>query len=353
MDPQPHGFDSAGGDGDLFRLALEAAPAGMLMIDRAAGGIMLVNAQIERLFGYAREELIGRSLAMLVPERYRAQGPWFDDDFFRAAQTRPMSGNRELFGLREDGREIPVEISLTPVRTPKGDYILASIVDITERQRAIEQLRERSDDLAASLKERDVLLQEVHHRVKNNLQVISSLINMQIRKGGEGAPREVLTECKRRVEAIGLIHEKLYQSHDYARVPFSDYARSLARNIVHASDPSAAGVDLRLECDDISLPVDKAISCGLILNELITSAMKHVYPDGVRGQLRVDLHRVEGGKVRLTVKDSGTGMPEQERGSSSPLGLQLVSTLTAQLDGSLLNEVGDGTSVSVEFPVSE
>jgi two-component sensor histidine kinase len=330
MDPAfPH---SAGDNGDLFRLALDAAPTGMLLID-GAGGITLVNAQIERLFGYSRAELIGERLEKIVPERNGAMG-----------------AGRELSGLRKDGQEIPVEITLTPVRTAEGDFVLGSIVDITERKQAIEQLRERTADLTTSLRERDVLLQEVHHRVKNNLQVISSLINMQIRKGSDGVAREVLTECKRRVEAIGLIHEKLYQSHDYSRVPFSDYARSLARNLVHASDPSAAGIELRLECDDISLPVDKAISCGLILNELITTAMRHARPEG-RGQLLVSLHRVEDGNVRLTVKDSGVGMQEQERGSASPLGLQLVNTLTAQLEGKLRTEVGDGTCVSVEFPV--
>lgn len=351
MDPAfPNSLGPSDNGSDLFRLALEAAPTGMLMINRA-GNITLVNAQIERLFGYSRDELIGTPLERLVPERYRSKHPTFRQDFFRAPQTRAMGVGRELFGLHKDGREIPVEIGLTPVHTRDGDFVLSSIVDITERKRALEQLRERTDDLSASLRERDVLLQEVHHRVKNNLQVISSLINMQIRKGSEGAAREVLTECKRRVEAIGLIHEKLYQSRDYARVPFSDYARSLSRNIVHAADASMAGVELQLECDDVSLPVDKAISCGLILNELITNAMKHAYPEGGRGQLYVGLQRIADGKVRLTVKDSGVGMQESERASTGSLGLQLVNTLSAQLEGALRTEVNNGTCVSVEFPV--
>jgi PAS domain S-box-containing protein len=338
------------GDNELFRLALEAAPIGVLLFDRA-GHVVLINAHVEQLFGYSRDELLGRPLELLIPERFRASHRALQDDFFKDQQHRPMGSGREFFGRHKQGHDVPVEISLKPVRRSDGDFVLCSIADITERKRTIEQLRERTADLTASLRERDVLLQEVHHRVKNNLQVISSLINLQIRKGSDGAAREVLTECKRRVEAIGLIHEKLYQSHDYSRVPFSDYARSLARNIMHAVEASPAGAELSFDCDDIALPVDKAISCGLILNELLTDVMKHGRPQGPRGQLAVGLHRVGDGQVRLSVTSSGFDTHEPTGGTNPPLGLQLVKALTSQLDGELVSEAGNDTSVSVVFPV--
>jgi len=118
-----------------------------------------------------------------------------------------------------------------------------------------------------------VLLQEVHHRVKNNLQVISSLMNMQVRRTDDASSRSALAECQNRVLAIALIHEKLYQSRNYARVPFSDYARSLADNIFHATGVSPGNTKLSVEFESLSLAVDKAIPCGLILNELITNAL--------------------------------------------------------------------------------
>jgi two-component system, sensor histidine kinase PdtaS len=307
----------------------------MLLMDQA-GRITFVNAQIERMFGYTRDELIGKPVETLVPHA-------------RAAGAGP-----DRCGLRKDGTEMPIEIGLNALQTPEGSFVLSSIADIAERRRAMEQLRERSDDLAASLRERDVLLQEIHHRVKNNLQVISSLINMQIRKLEDRASREVLAECKLRVEAIALIHEKLYQSRDYAHVPFSDYARSLANNIVHAAMASRSGIVLHVECEPLSLPVDKAISCGLILNELITNALKHAYPSG-GGPLHVRLQRLDGGQAKLTVCDEGVGMAEQRstKSGKGSLGLQIVDTLTDQLDGSLSITRDGGTSVTVEFPVAD
>jgi len=331
---------------ELFRIALEAAPTGMLLID-PAGRITLVNAQLERLFGYPRTELIGCLIEQLVPQRYRARHPEFRDEFFRDPQTRTMGIGRELFGLRRDGSEVPVEIGLTPVNASEGRFVLASIVDITERRRALEQLRERTNELGTSLRERELLLQEVHHRVKNNLQLISSLMNMQARKAATGESRLALAECKRRVEAIGLIHEKLYQSHSYAEVPFSDYVRSLAANLLHTDDQTAA-IELDCQCDVISLPVDKAISCGLLLNELIICALKHVLAQRT-GRLHLELRRPETGRIHLTVRDCGIDLAGRAD-STRPLGLQLIDMLAQQLNGDL-HTTAVGT-VTVSFPLA-
>lgn len=483
---------------EQLRLAIEAAPTSMLMVDRQ-GTIVVVNAQVEQLFGYARDVLVGRPVEMLVPARFRGAHSVLRDGFFRHPQFRAMGGGRDLYGLHRDGSEVPIEIGLNPIHTETGDFVLSSIVDVSDRKRAQKALREsearlrlaqhvagigtfewnietgmntwtpemeamhgvptgsfagsleawqrlvhpddrakiaayaghileggaaegeaewrvvwpdgtvrwlashwkvfnspagkplhvtginidlterkraeqererlvtqlgalnaeleervrgRTAQLTTALKERDVLLQEVHHRVKNNLQVISSLINMQIRKLVDRASRSGLEECRARVEAIALIHEKLYQSRDYARVPFSDYARSLAGNIFHASGVSPANITLGLDVEPTMLPVDKAIPCGLILNELITNALKHAFPGGRNGSIHVELRQAPGGAVMLVVSDDGIGLAHDvDPRSSTTLGMQLVSTLVEQLDGEIEVVRRDGMAFHVTFPV--
>jgi PAS domain S-box-containing protein len=364
-EPDEHGFDVT----EQFRLAIEASPTGMLMMDHE-GRIVLVNAQVEKLFGYPRQELLGQRLEVLVPRRFRGQHPRFRQAFFGAPKARPMGAGRELHGLRKDGTEVPIEIGLNPLQTPAGEFVLSSIVDITERKRAdrereglLEQLRTlnaeleervrlRTAELSATLKEREVLLQEIHHRVKNNLQVISSLINMQVRRVADLPTRGALEECQTRVLAIALIHEKLYQSKDYGRVPFSEYATSLAQSIFHTTGVSSAAISLHLDVEKLSLAVDKAIPCGLILNELITNALKHAFPNERRGVIAVTLKRPSPRLVRLSVADDGVGLaPAFALERSDSLGMQLVSTLVEQLDGTLEITGPRGTTFVVTFPV--
>ena len=353
---------------EQFRLAIEASPTGMLMMDEQ-GQIVLVNVQIEKLFGYPRQELLGQKIEMLVPNRYRDSHPGSRQTFFGQPRARAMGAGRDLYGLRKDGSEVPIEIGLNPLRTPEGSFVLSSVVDITERMRAnqerdalLGQLRslnadlelrvsERTAELTSTLRERDVLLQEIHHRVKNNLQVISSLINLQLRQLSDPTSRGALEECQTRVQAIALIHEKLYQSRDYSRVPFSEYARGLAGNVFHALGVSNSKVTLELAIESLLLGVDKAIPCGLILNELITNCLKHAFPQERKGCVRVELSR-EGGDAVLRVSDDGVGMPpELLPQESASLGMSLIHTLVGQLEGRIQIDKQPGTSVRVAFPV--
>ncbi|HEY6562338.1 MAG TPA: PAS domain S-box protein [Polyangiaceae bacterium] len=354
-------------EAEQFRRAIEAAPTGMLMTDRE-GSIVLVNAQLEKQFGYEREELIGKPVELLVPERFRARHSGHRAAFSRDAKARPMGVGRDLFGLRKDGGEIPIEIGLNPLQTRDGEFVLGSVVDITERKRAEleraslvaqlkalnsaleERVRSRTSDLMTALKEREVLLQEVHHRVKNNLQIVSSLINMQLRKADIGVNHDALKECQTRVQAIALIHEKLYQSKDYARVPFSEYIRSLASSVFQATGASSPQVSLDLALDEVWLSVDQAIPCGLLLNELITNSIKHAFTDGRAGTIRVELAKIDDGRIRLGVEDDGVGMPDgMNIHEVESLGLQLVCALAEQLEGNLEVIGRRGTSFQLTF----
>jgi PAS domain S-box-containing protein len=331
--------------------------------------MVLVNAQIERLFGYPREALVGQRIEMLVPERFRARHPEFRAAFLRDPRCRLMGAGRDLYGLRRDGSEVPIEIGLNPVRTPEGRFVLSSVADVSERKRG-ERERERlvgelrtlnaeleqrvdarTHEIVAALKEREVLLQEVHHRVKNNLQVISSLISMQARSLPKDASREALQECQTRVQAIALIHEKLYQSRDYAQVPFAEYARSLVSTVFEATGVAPDRVSLVLATEDVALAVDKAIPCGLILNELVTNALKHAFPDGRHGTIRVELGQLPDGTLHLEVSDAGVGLPADLDLEQSPsLGLHLVRMLARQLGATLRIEREGGTRFHLDVP---
>lgn len=334
---------------EQFRLALEAAPIGMLMVDRQ-GRITFANAQIEKLFGYTRAELIGAQIEQLLPANSRERHSSHRNDYFAAPQTRASGAIQDLHGVRMDGTQIPLEVGLAPVSASDGELVLCSVIDITQRKRSEQQLRERTADLMAAIRERDVLLQEIHHRVKNNLQVISSLINMQIRKLTVSASRDVLKECKTRIEAISLIHQKLYQTTNFANVQFADYARSLAGNVLHVAEASER-ITMEFDFDDIALPVDKAIPCGLILNELLTNAVKHAYPGGGSGTVRMALRHSTEKRLQLEVSDHGVGMSDPDpNGPHNSIGLQLISTLAEQLQGDLQLINRDGTTVRVDFP---
>ena len=244
--------------------------------------------------------------------------------------------------------------------------------DITDRKRAEEeknelmhQLRslntrlearveERTAEISKALKEREVLIREIHHRVKNNLQVVISLINMQIRKVEPGANRDALQECQNRVRAIALIHDKLYRSSDFAHIPFSEYARELATTIFHTIGTSPGTVSLELAIDNVAFAVDKAIPCGLILNELITNALKHAFKDGRPGTIHVELLRLDTERVRLTVRDNGIGLADGANvQKSGALGLQLVHTLADQIAAELIVSSQSGASFALTFPATE
>jgi len=343
---------------EQFRLALEAAPTGMLMMNQE-GTIILVNAQIEALFGYPRDELLGQGLEMLVPERFRAHHPDLRKMFFGDPETRVMGAGRELYGLRKDGTEVPIEIGLNPLQTYEGYFVLSSIADITERKRAHEglyvlnaQLEQRVRARTSELKERESLLQEIHHRVKNNLQVISSLINMQIRGLEDQSSRAALRDCQSRVIAMAQIHEILYQSSDYARVPFAKYAKDLTTRILSASGISRGNVAMQFELEEVSLPVSQAIPCGLILNELIANSLKHAFPNAARGTIRVQLRLAPNRSVILSVNDDGIGIsPTLQLENLTSLGVQLVMNLVEQLEGHLEIIRLPGSTFRITFPL--
>ena len=204
--------------------------------------------------------------------------------------------------------------------------------------------------LTSSLKEKEVLLKEIHHRVKNNLQVISSLLNLQASFIHDKEVLTIFIESRNRVRSMALVHEKLYQSKDLARIDFADYIRALTINLLSSFAGKSSSVRVSVEIDGVMLGVDAAVPCGLIVNELVSNSFKYAFPEGRRGQICVAMEQ-RNGSLRLTVSDDGVGFPGNINfRNTDSLGLQLVNTLTEQLDGEIELTNGTGTIFAICFP---
>ena len=260
----------------------------------------------------------------------------------RAVQSTPLLSHQgELLGILTTQRgvpHVPDEHDLWRI-----DLLARQAADIIEQARAEEALK-------VSLHEKEVLLKEIHHRVKNNLQVISSLVSLQADGSRDETVREVLKDVTYRVRSMALVHEKLYQSADLARVDFAEYARSLLNYLWRAHGATAASVRLTLNLEPVSLTVDSAVPCGLILNELAGNALKHAFQGRSGGEVTVSLNNGEDGRISLRVSDNGVGLPAGlDWRETSSLGLHLVKLLTKQLGASVDVSGGDGTKFEVVF----
>jgi len=331
---------------DSFRRVVEWAPSAMVMINRE-GIIVLVNAQTEQMFDYRREALVGQSVEILVPERFRHNHRLFRSGYFDSPVPRPMGIGRDLAGCRSDGSEFPIEIGLNPLDTEAGGMVLASIIDITERRR----IQQRLED---ALREKTVLLNEVHHRVKNNLQVISSLLNLQADHAADASLRAILKESCGRVKAMALTHQLLYERKDFSHIDLGDYLQRLVQSI--RATYRAAGVRIALQLvlpeESVHLDLERAIPCGLLVNELVTNSFKHAFPGDRRGEIVIELKEDSDGLIKFSVADDGIGLPpEAKLAESSSLGLQLVPLFIDQLHGTLQIERQGGTRFCMTFPV--
>jgi two-component sensor histidine kinase len=190
----------------------------------------------------------------------------------------------------------------------------------------------------------------VHHRVKNNLQIISSLLNLQSRHVRDPLVMQVLDDSKNRIRSMALVHERLYQSPSLARLDVAEYMRSLAANLVASYGMESAHVQLLVEVEPAELGIDTAVPCGLIANELVSNALKHAFPNGREGTIIVELRTVGEGRWRLRVSDNGVGWPDGvDFRTTTTLGMQLVVTLTDQLNGVVERVDGRGTTFDVAF----
>lgn len=326
---------------EKFRLFVENVQEYALVQTDQAGNIVSWNPGAQRVFGFTEEDILGRNFSVLLkPEDYEAgilkeQLPW-------VVGGHDNEDARWL--LRQDGSHFWGRWITEPIRDEMGTFRGAAriIRDETERAQAEAKIQ-------ASLAEKEELLKEVHHRVKNNLQVITSLLNMQARQIENPEVLSQFAEARNRVFSIAAIHELLYRSVSFSCIDLAAYARQLAPDLVRFYNAQSR-IQVSVTGDGVALELERAVPYGLLLNELISNACKHAFPGTQTGNIIVSFER-DDGYIELTVSDDGQGLPrgfDYDRASS--LGLKLVRSLARQLRGSSELQSGGGTTVRVRFP---
>ncbi len=309
---------------------------GALGANGAPEKIIEVNNLACSQLGYTHEELIRlRPREIFEPESV----PNFENVL--AKLETDASTVCECLYRTKSGALIAVELSLQRFEMSGTQAIITNARDITERKRA--------DDLIRSaLSEKEVLLREIHHRVKNNMQVISSLLNLQASQTQDPATKTMLEESRQRVRSIAIIHEKLYNSANLASIDFGVYLKTVADELLRTFGRSDVSCVLDLEA--IPFEIDKAIPAGLIVNELLTNALRHAFPGGTKGTVRVRLHALDGDEVELVVGDDGVGFPAgKDVAGATTMGLAIIRTLIEQMQGTLAMETSHGTTFTIRF----
>jgi len=328
---------------DPLAKILQLADDAIVAVNRDLS-IILFNQGAERMFGYSAQEVCWKPVDILLPRHLAEIHRQHIVDFERSSLTAQQAGTRnEIVGRRKDGTEFPAEASISKV-TFEGEPVFSVIMhDITKRVLAEERLR-------ASLREKEVLLKEVHHRVKNNLQVVSSLLGLQARLIADPTTRKQFEESQYRIQSMALLHETLYQSDDLARVDFSEYIRRLTEQLFR-SYRSSQQVKLCIDLAELHFHVDAAVPCGLIVNELVSNALKYAFPKPRRGEIRVELRETRPGEAELVVADNGVGFPPGvDWVTARTLGLRLVRKLAEQIQGRVELDCSAGTCFRVHFP---
>lgn len=316
---------------------------GVCMIKAADGMIVYANPKFERMFEYEVGELKNKHISNVN----------YGDETLSAEEVSQMitqvvtqhnEATYEVHNVKKDGTPFWCRATTSIFQHPEHGVVMVAVhQDITEQKRAEEQIK-------ASLKEKEVLLKEIHHRVKNNLGIVDGLLQMQFRRSTDPQVVEVLKESQHRIASIALVHEKLYRSEDLANIDFAQYILDLTAHLFDSYNIHFNNVNLTTHLDNISLDIDMAIPCGLIVNELVSNALKYAFPKTQSGEIQIEFRQNQDQTLVLTVQDNGIGLPQDfNLKQTKTLGISLVQGLTKQLRGTLKIDSGPGTTFRITF----
>ncbi|MBU7048212.1 MAG: PAS domain S-box protein [Theionarchaea archaeon] len=327
---------------EKYRTLVEQSLQGIAIAHGIPPRLVFMNTALSEMLGYTTEELLSLTSQETVNLVHPEDQSFLLEHYQHVLEGNPSLPRYELRLIRKDGTICWLEIHANRIEYRGEPSIQAAFMDITDRKKAEEQIK-------ASLKEKEILLREIHHRVKNNLQVVSSLLNLQSEHIKDSLYTEMLKESQNRIRTMALIHEKLYQSENLANIDISEYITSVVNGLIRSYNVDER-ITLSINVENIPLSVDAAIPCGLIINELVSNCLKHAFPHKRKGVVTITLCQTQG-LNELVVKDDGAGIPDTiDLKNMETLGLDLVTTLAEkQLNGTITLEKTGGTTFTIRF----
>jgi PAS domain S-box-containing protein len=326
---------------EKFRTMVEHSFQGIFIVQDMR--IVYANEAITHITGYSLEELYA-----LSPEKIQGIIHPEDQKVVWGRMADRLAGKKvpsryEFKTVRKNGDTVWLEMVSNRIEFEGKPAIQGATIDISDRQQADEQIK-------ASLREKEVMLREIHHRVKNNMQIILSLLRIQSRTVKDKGTREMFKQSQNRIRSMALIHEALYKSGDLAHIDIADYISRMTTHLLSIYREDLGEVDVKQEAEGIFLDINKAIPCGLIISELVSNSLKHAFPDKREGKVLIRMTKRNKGKYSLIVKDNGIGFPEDLNfRATETLGLQLVTDLVLQITGSIRLKKTEGTEFTVKF----
>jgi PAS domain S-box-containing protein len=324
---------------ELFRKLFLKAPGALIMVDKE-NRVKRVNQSFEELFGYSEEELIGKDIDKeIVSEEEYHSAPRMPGDDFKEGKFY-----QDVVRYTKEGEPRDILLGAIPVYLDDDPIAGFGIyIDVTEQKENERKLKE-------SLEEKRVLLEEIHHRVKNNLAIISGLLQLQAFETADEKTRNALNDSQLRIQSIGLVHELLYQSENFIDISFEEYITKLIETVKNTLPFDHQHIDVKIETGNFSLDINQAIPSAILINELVTNAYKHAFENGDSGTIWIRLEEVEN-EIKIVVEDDGIGLPEGfSIQDQSSIGMSLIQTLTQQLEGKLdYSTTAQGARFSVSF----
>ena len=316
-----------------YRTFFEKGPDGVVILDPETARPIEFNYQVCRQLGYSKEEF-----ALLRMSDIEAKETAKETQVHIRKIQREGYGNFETLQRTKQGEIRHVHVTAQMIELAGNPVCHCIWRDSTERKQAEEKVK-------ASLKEKEVLLSEIHHRVKNNMQVITSLLRLQADKLVDKKYADMFKESEDRIRSMALIHEQLYQSKDFANIHFGEYIKSLAKGLFTSHGVDTNQIKLKIDIKDVSFDLENAIPCGLIINELVSNSLKHAFPGERTGEIEISLHTINEVELELKVSDDGVGIPEDlDIRDAESMGLHIVRILAEQtLEGKMDSDKTEGT----------
>ncbi|NVO03382.1 MAG: PAS domain S-box protein [Bacteroidetes bacterium] len=302
------------------------------------------NIGAEKMTGYKKEEVINENFSFI--KLFSNEKAFFSyQQKVLALLEKPVPEELEIEIVSKNKKNKIILIFARNLYDEKNEIIGSTNIafDITKR-------REKEKELEAQIKEKEVLLKEVHHRVKNNLQVIVSMLNLQSHSVSEEKTQILIHEMQNRVRSMALIHDNIYKSKSYTDINFADYIERLTFDLFQNYNIDSKKVKLKITCEELTFDISKAISLGLILNEIISNSLKFAFPNGKKGEVKISLSKKENGQIELIASDNGIGIKGNvDFDNVESLGLLLIGTLSQQIDAEMNFDQSKGTKYSFSF----